>query len=108
MAIWNVLRTCGIFYGHVGYFTGIWDILRTFGIFYGHLEYFTDIWYILGSFGMYNRLFILFRFWYHVPRKVWQPLLEHCSSGIPGSLLTNGPTPILANQTLTSWRHNLT
>jgi hypothetical protein len=33
-------------------------------IFQGHLEYFTDIWVILCAFGT---------FWYHVPRKIWQP-----------------------------------
>jgi hypothetical protein len=41
------------------------DILWPFGIFYRHLGYhhlvhFVFIWY-------------LFRFWYHVPRKIWQP-----------------------------------
>jgi hypothetical protein len=38
------------------HFTDIWSILRTFGLFYGHLVYFTDIWYILWllwSFGTY-------------------------------------------------------
>jgi hypothetical protein len=29
----------------------MWNILRSFGIFYGHLEYFTVIWYILWQFG---------------------------------------------------------
>jgi hypothetical protein len=28
------------------------------------------IWYILYSFGTF------FRFWYHVPRKIWQPWLK--------------------------------
>jgi hypothetical protein len=36
------------------YFMAIWNILRLFGIFYDHLVHF-------------------FRFWYHVPRKIWQP-----------------------------------
>jgi hypothetical protein len=29
------------------YFMAIWNILRPFGIFYGHLEYITSVWYIL-------------------------------------------------------------
>jgi hypothetical protein len=36
------------------YFMAIWNILHTFGIFYEHLVHF-------------------FRFWYLVPRKIWQP-----------------------------------
>jgi hypothetical protein len=39
----------------------IWNILLTFGIFYDDLIHFVFIWYIF------------FRFWYHVPRKIWQP-----------------------------------
>jgi hypothetical protein len=38
----------------------IWNILRTFGIFYDRLVQ-------LRSFGTF------FRFWYHAPRKIWQP-----------------------------------
>jgi hypothetical protein len=45
------------------YCIAVWDILRTFGIFY-------DTGYILSSF------VIFFRFWYDVPRKIWQPWLE--------------------------------
>jgi hypothetical protein len=37
-----------------GIFTDIWDILWPFGTFCVHLVHF-------------------FRFWYHVPRKIWQP-----------------------------------
>jgi hypothetical protein len=37
-----------VFYGHLVYFTDIWYILRTFGIFCGHLAYFY-------SFGMLRR-----------------------------------------------------
>jgi hypothetical protein len=55
----------GIFYGHLEYFMDIWNILWTFGTFYGqfydHLVHFVLIWYIF------------FQFWYHVPRKIWQP-----------------------------------
>jgi hypothetical protein len=36
-------------------------------IFYGYLGYFMTIWNILCSFGTF------FRFWYRVPRKIWQP-----------------------------------
>jgi hypothetical protein len=50
----------------------IWNILRPFGIFYGHLEYITAIWYILWAFGN------LVAVWYISPRfgiskKIWQP-----------------------------------
>jgi hypothetical protein len=43
------------------YFMAVWNILQTFGIFYDHLVHFVSIWYIFS------------RFWYHVPRKIWQP-----------------------------------
>jgi hypothetical protein len=57
------------------YFTAIWYILRTFGIFYGHLVYFTDIWYIIWPFGIPICWLIgtFFPFWYVVPWKIWQP-----------------------------------
>jgi hypothetical protein len=43
-------------------------------IFYGHLEYFTEIWVILWTFGTFCvDLVHLFRFWYHVRIKIWQP-----------------------------------
>jgi hypothetical protein len=44
-------------------------------IFYGNLEYFTDIWYNLQPFGMVcgHLVHTFFRFWHHVPRKIWQP-----------------------------------
>jgi hypothetical protein len=48
--------------------------LEIVDIFYGHLEYVTDIWDILWSFGTCSvHLVHFFRFWYHVPRKLWQP-----------------------------------
>jgi hypothetical protein len=37
-----------------------------FGVFYWHLVNFMTIWYIVCWFGTF------FRFWYHVPRKIWQ------------------------------------
>jgi hypothetical protein len=43
------------------YFMAIWNILWPFGIFYGHLLHFVFLWYILSG------------FWYHEPRKIWQP-----------------------------------
>jgi hypothetical protein len=46
-AIWNILWSFGIFFGHLEYFTAIWYILWPFGIFYGHLVYFMVIWNIL-------------------------------------------------------------
>jgi hypothetical protein len=54
MALWNI-------YGYLGYVLDIWDIFRTFGIFYGHLGYFCV------------HLVHFSGFWYHVPRKIWQP-----------------------------------
>jgi hypothetical protein len=51
-----------------------------FDIFYCYLEYFTDIWDI--SITIWFNLFVdihlvrFFRFWYHVPRKVWQPWIR--------------------------------
>jgi hypothetical protein len=42
------------------YFITIWNILRTFGIFYDHSVHF-------GTF---------FPFWYHEPRKIWQPWMQ--------------------------------
>jgi hypothetical protein len=42
------------------HFMAIWCTLQTIGIFYDHLVHFMFIWYF-------------FRFWYHVPRKIWQP-----------------------------------
>jgi hypothetical protein len=45
-------------------------ILWPFGICYGYLGYFMTIWYILCSFGTF------FRFWYRVPRKIWQPCFQ--------------------------------
>jgi hypothetical protein len=38
------------------------------------LEHFTGIWNIYDSLGTFcARLVHFFRFWYHVPRKLWQP-----------------------------------
>jgi hypothetical protein len=45
------------------YFMPLWNILQTFGMFHNHLLHSVFIWYIF------------FRFWYHVPRKIWQPCL---------------------------------
>jgi hypothetical protein len=48
--------------------------LENVDIFYDHLEYFTDIWYILWPFGTFCVKSVhFFRFWYHVPRIIWQP-----------------------------------
>jgi hypothetical protein len=44
-----------------------WYILWPFGIFYGYLGYSMTIRQILCSFGTF------FQFWYHAPRKIWQP-----------------------------------
>jgi hypothetical protein len=37
------------------YFMAIWNILQTFGIFYGHMVHFRVIWYIFPRFGMLCR-----------------------------------------------------
>jgi hypothetical protein len=34
MAIWNILQTFGIFYGHLGYLMTMWYIFRSFGTFF--------------------------------------------------------------------------
>jgi hypothetical protein len=47
-----------------------WNILWPFEIFYGYLGYFMTIRNILCSFGTF------FQFWYHAPRKIWQPWLR--------------------------------
>jgi hypothetical protein len=49
------------------YFMAIWDSLWPFGIFCGHLGY-------LWPFDTFCvDLVGLFQFWYHAPRKIWQP-----------------------------------
>jgi hypothetical protein len=63
---WGVLQ-----YKILVYFANIWSILRPLEIFYGLLVYFVVIWYISP------------RFWYFVPRKIWQP----CSLCFPAILL---------------------
>jgi hypothetical protein len=50
-----------------------WNILQTFGIFYDHLVHFVFIWYIFPVWVHFSGLGTFFRFWYHVPRKIWQP-----------------------------------
>jgi hypothetical protein len=43
-------------------------------IFYGRLEYFTVIGDIVGPFATFcDNLVHVFRFWYIVSRKIWQP-----------------------------------
>jgi hypothetical protein len=41
------------------YFMAFWNILWRLVIFHDHLVHFVFTWYIF------------FRFWYHVPRKIW-------------------------------------
>jgi hypothetical protein len=43
------------------YFMAIWNILQTFGIFYGHLVHFVFIWYILCSFGTFFGFGIMYQ-----------------------------------------------
>jgi hypothetical protein len=50
-------------------------------IFYGHLEYFTDIGDIVWLFGTFCVYLVhFFRFWFHVPRKIWQPCYKRQTS----------------------------
>jgi hypothetical protein len=37
------------------YLMAIWNILQTFGIFYGHLVHFVFIWYIFPGFGIMSQ-----------------------------------------------------
>jgi hypothetical protein len=46
------------------YFMTIWNILWTFGMLHDHMVRFVFVGYIF------------FLSWYHVPRKIWQPLAE--------------------------------
>jgi hypothetical protein len=39
------------------YFMPIWNILRSFGIFYGHLKYITALWYTLRKLGTFLHIF---------------------------------------------------
>jgi hypothetical protein len=50
--------------------------LWPFWTFSGDLGYFMTIWYIFYSFGTFFP-----RFWYHVPRNIWQPLHESHAKG---------------------------
>jgi hypothetical protein len=54
----NFLGSCN---GRCCIFMNNWSILQPFGKLYGHLVQFVVIWYISP------------RFWYVVPRKIWQP-----------------------------------
>jgi hypothetical protein len=48
--------------------------LKNVDIFYVRLEYFMDVWDILLPFGTFCVHFgTFFQFWYHAPRKIWQP-----------------------------------
>jgi hypothetical protein len=48
--------------------------LENADIFYGHLKYFMNVWDILWPFGTLVFIwYIYFGFWYHAPRKIWQP-----------------------------------
>jgi hypothetical protein len=46
----------------------IGNILRTFGLFYDRSVHFVFIWYII------------FLFWYHAPRQIWQPCFKREAS----------------------------
>jgi hypothetical protein len=48
------MEDVGIFYDLLVFFTAICSLVRAFGVCYGNLLYFS-------------------RFWYFVPRKIWQP-----------------------------------
>jgi hypothetical protein len=49
----------------------------------GHLEYFAEIWEILWPFGKFFVNLVHFSgFWYHVPRKIWQPWVKYALAPI--------------------------
>jgi hypothetical protein len=51
------------------------------GIFRGHLIHFTVFCYISWPFGIVGgNLVYFFPFWYFVPRKIWQPCVQHTHS----------------------------
>jgi hypothetical protein len=55
--------------------------LENVDIFYGHLEYFIDVWNVLLQFGTSCvHLVHFFQFWYHAPRKFWQPCTQYAES----------------------------
>jgi hypothetical protein len=64
--------------------------MKTAGIFYGHLEYFTVIWYILWPFGNVVVIWYTFtRFGISiVSRKIWQPWKPPCDEFL---YLNSGP-----------------
>jgi hypothetical protein len=49
-------------------FGGPWN--GNVGIFYARWEYFTAIWYYMANLWSFGTIF---RVWYVVPRKIWQP-----------------------------------
>jgi hypothetical protein len=58
-------KNCRIFqWNELIYFVAIGSMLQIFGIFSGNLMHFMVNWYI-------------FKFWYTVSRKIWQPWLQH-------------------------------
>jgi hypothetical protein len=67
------------------------------------LEYFVDIWYILWPFGkFYLHLAHFFRFWYHAPRNIWQPLFRFHWISYSARLRNFGSTSCL---TKPKWRN---
>jgi hypothetical protein len=64
------------------FFMALLSILRPIVIFYGHLVHFVDIWYVFP------------RFWYVVPRKIWQPCSVD-SLSIPAFTQDVWPTVLL-------------
>jgi hypothetical protein len=66
----------GLFSNQKYQFGQIWEGLRreNVDIFYSLFEYFMDIWDFLLPFDtVCVHLVHFFLFWYHVPRKIWQP-----------------------------------
>jgi hypothetical protein len=75
-----------------------WKMLLHF--MYGHLKYFTDICDILWSLGtICVHLADFFRFWYHVPRKIWQPWLRLCATKKTGAHFSINFAPACAAAT---------
>jgi hypothetical protein len=44
LAIWDIFRPFGIYFGHLEYISAIWNIFWPLGIYFGHSEYISAIW----------------------------------------------------------------
>jgi hypothetical protein len=66
----------GIFMNQKSQFGNVCEGLgmESVGIFYSQWEYFTAIWHLLWTFDTFcGHLVCFFKFWYVLPRQIWQP-----------------------------------